>query len=331
MYESVGVFGYPGPVCVRAGAFGRGGPGDGRITQSETAPLQTEPRVPVLILGDLPAGLAASAVLIGLALFVLVMLAVRFGRDAAPAPGRLAAANAITLARLVVFAGLGGFGAASLAFAPEAGAAPGWIPALAYGLAALADGLDGFVARRTGTESAFGARLDAEADALGMAAASGIAVLIAGVLPLWYLAAGFGRYLFGAALFVERRLGRGLSPLPPSPFRRRLAGFQMGLLAVCLAPGIEPGWALPSTLALGIPFLAGFARDYLIASGRLDPEGAGSRRPVARLQGLRFPLSRLAALLACALGILKLAGLSTGAWGLAALFFAWLILPQRAR
>ena len=329
MYESVGVLGYPGPVCVRAGAFGGGGPGDGRITQSETATLQTEPRVPVLILGDLPAGLAASAGLISLALFVLVMLAVRFGRDAAP--GRLGAANAITLARLVVFAGLGGFGAASLAFAPEAGAAPGWIPALAYGLAALADGLDGFVARRTGTESAFGARLDAETDALGMAAASGIAVLIAGALPLWYLAAGFGRYLFGAALFAERRLGRGLSPLPPSPFRRRLAGFQMGLLAVCLAPGIEPEWALPSTLALGGPFLAGFARDYLIASGRLDPEGAASRRPVARLEGLRVPLSRLAALLACALGILKLAGLSTGSWGLAALFFAWLILPQRAR
>ena len=286
-------------------------------------------------MGDLPGGLAASAGLISLALFVVVMLAVRFGRNGAPPPGRLGAANAITLARLVVFAGLGGFGAASLAFAPEAGTALGhalsWAPALAYGLAALADGLDGFVARRTGTESAFGARLDAETDALGMAAASGIAVLIAGVLPLGYLAAGFGRYLFGAALFAERRLGRGLSPLPPSPFRRRLAGFQMGLLAVCLAPGIEPEWALPSTLALGGPFLAGFARDYLIASGRLDPDGAGSRRLVARLQGLRFPASRMAALLAATFGILKLAGLPTGAWGLAALFFAWLILPRRAR
>ncbi len=278
-----------------------------------------------MTLGDLPGGLAASAGLIGLALFVLVVRAVRFGRDGAPAPGRLGAANAITLARLVVFAGLGGFMAVSLAFVREAGDALGWVPALAYGLAALADGLDGVVARRTGTESAFGARLDAETDALGMAAASGIAVLIVGVLPLWYLAAGFGRYLFGAALFVERRLGRELADLPPSPFRRRLAGFQMGLLAVCLVPGIEPEWALPSTLALGIPFLAGFARDYLLASGRLDPQGAGSRRMVARLQGLRRIVSRPAVLLAAALGILGLAGFPTGWWGLAAVFFGCLI------
>ena len=296
---------------------------------SETAPLQAELRVPVLTLGDLPGGLEASASLIGLALFVLVVRAVRFGRDGAPAPGRLGAANAITLARLVVFAGLGGFMAVSLAFVGEAGDALGWAPALAYGLAALADGLDGFVARRTGTESAFGARLDAETDALGMAAASGIVVLLAGVLPLWYLLAGFGRYLFGAALFVERRLGRQLADLPPSPFRRRLAGFQMGLLAVCLVPGIEPEWALPSTLALGVPFLAGFLRDYLLASGRLDPRGAGSRRVVARLQGLRPSVSRLAALLAAALGILKLAGFPTGSWGLAAFFFGWLIFAGR--
>ena len=298
----------------------------------ETAPLHAELRVPVLTLGDLPGGLAASAGLIGLALFVLVMRAVRFGRNGAPPPGRLGTANAITLARLVTFAGLGGFVAVSLAFVPETGHALGhalgWAPALAYGLAALADGLDGFVARRTGTESAFGARLDAETDALGLAAASGIVVLLAGVLPFWYLLAGFGRYLFGAALFVERRLGRRLADLPPSPFRRRLAGFQMGLLAVCLVPGIEPEWALPSTLALGIPFLAGFVRDYLLASGRFDPDGAGSRRLVARLQGLRFLVSRMSVLLAAILGALKMAGLSTGAWGLAAFFFGWLILPD---
>ena len=340
MHESVGVVGYGGPVRVRSGAFGRW-PGDGRIAigsagsggaraapaprRTRSRPLQAEPRGSVLTLGDLPGGLAGSAGLIGLALFVLVMRAVRFGRNGAPAPGRLGAANAITLARLVVFAGLGGVATVSLAFVPETGGALGWAPAVAYGLAALADGLDGFVARRTGTESAFGAQLDAETDALGMAAASAIAVLLAGVLPFWYLLAGFGRYLFGAALFVERRLGRRLADLPPSPFRRRLAGFQMGLLAVCLVPGIEPGWALPSTLALGIPFLAGFVRDYLLASGQLDPRGAGSRRVVARLQGLRPSVSRLAALLAAALGILKLAGFPTGSWGLAAFFFAWLI------
>ena len=203
----------------------------------------------------------------------------------------------------------------------------GWLPCLTYGAAALADFADGVIARRTGSASLFGAELDAEADAVGMAAASGIAVLVVGVLPLWYLLAGFGRYLFGAALSVERRLGRRLTDLPDSPFRRRLAGFQMGLFAVCLAPGIQREWALPSTLALGIPFLAGFTRDYLVVTGRLHPDGEGSRRFVLLLGRLRTPASRTFALLAAALGALKLAGLPTGALAVGAFFFAWLLTP----
>ena len=216
---------------------------------------------------------------------------------------------------------------AVLVFAPGAVAALGWIPAVAYGLAALMDGLDGFVARRTGSESAFGARLDAESDALGLAAASGIAVLLSGTLPLWYLLAGLGRYLFGAALFVEQRLGCQLRDLPPSPFRRRLAGFQMGLVAVCLAPFIEPEWAPPATLALGVPFLVGFARDYLLTTGRIDPESTASHRLLDYLQKLRPSACRASAALTAVLTILKLAGLPTGSWALATFFFAWLILP----
>ena len=127
-------------------------------------------------------------------------------------------------------------------------------------------------------------------------------MLFSGTLPVWYLLAGFGRYLFGAALSVERRLGRSLRDLPESPFRRRLAGFQMGLVAVCLAPFIEPEWAPPATLALGGPFLAGFARDYLLRTGRIDPESAGSRSLIARLQKLRRPVSGTAAMVAAVLG-----------------------------
>ena len=164
-----------------------------------------------------------------------------------------------------------------------------------------------------------------------MAAGTGIAVLWSGVLPPWYLLAGFGRYLFGAALFLEARLGRRLRELPPSPFRRRLAGFQMGLVTVCLAPFVEPEWAPPATLALGVPFLLGFGRDYLIASGRLDPDSAASRRFLSRLARLRSPASGAAAVLAAALGVAKLAGLPTGSWFLAAFFFACVVRRAPAR
>lgn len=267
----------------------------------------------------LAGGLAGFAILFGVVAFA--------AREPAPVP--LGLANRLTLTRLAVLATLAGTGFAAPVFAEARLVLGGWIPCLAYSLAALGDYADGALARRTKSASAFGARLDAEADALGMAAASGIAVLGSGTLPLWYLVAGLGRYLFGAALFVEARFGRRLNELPPSPFRRRLAGFQMGLVAVCLAPFIEPEWAPPSMLALGVPFLAGFARDYLIVSGRLDPDGDGSRRFLSLLEKLRSPACGAAAVLAAGLGAAKLAGFPAGSWALAFFFFAWLLRSPR--
>lgn len=277
------------------------------------------------ILGIVFAGLPLGGGLAGFAiLFGVVAFAAR-----EPAPAPLGLANRLTLARLAVIAALAGCALAA-AVTPEARRAlAGWTPCVVYTLAVLGDYADGAIARRTRTTSRFGARLDAEADALGLAAASGIAALGSGVLPLWYLAAGFARYLFGGALLLEARLGRRPRELPPSAFRRRLAGFQMGLVAVCLAPFIEPAWAPPATLALGAPFLAGFGRDYLIASGRLDPDGLRSRRFLSRLERLRSPASGAAAVLAVVLGAAKLAGLPTGSWFLAAFFFAWLMRPPR--
>lgn len=279
----------------------------------------------VFAAGILFTGLPLAGGLLGLTIFVGVVAFA--ASETAPRP--LGLANRLTLTRLAVLAALAGAGL-STTVAPGAGRVlAGWIPCLCYTAAALADAADGAIARRTRTASAFGARLDAEADALGLAAASGIAVFARETLPGWYLFAGFGRYLFGAARFVEERFGRRQSELSPSPFRRRLAGFQMGLVAVCLAPFIEPEWTPPSTLALGVPFLIGFGRDYLIGSGRLDPESAGSRRLTRFLERLRRPVGATALVMAAALGLLKLVGFPAGSWGLAVFFFGWLILPGR--
>ena len=91
------------------------------------------------------------------------------------------------------------------------------------GLAVVAlvlDGVDGWVARRTGTVSALGARFDMEVDAFLILVLS---VYVAGSVGPWVLAIGAARYAFwaaGAAGAVAAR-GRcrratGASPSPRS-------------------------------------------------------------------------------------------------------------------
>ncbi len=233
----------------------------------------------------------------------------------------------LTLARLGVFSGLGGY----CAFAVGAGISdPGWFPAVAYGTATLADGIDGVLARRYGLVSDFGALFDRETDAMGHATACAAAVLVLGSLPIWFFPAGFARYFFALGLRIEAVAGRARKELDPSRFRRRLAGFQMGLLAVCLIPGLTTRWSTPAAIVLGVPFLAGFVRDYLVASGRLDPAGARWTDLANRLAATRKPAALTSAalalvLLAAALG----AGLPTGPLALGAFLLAWLLTPAR--
>jgi len=54
--------------------------------------------------------------------------------------------------------------------------------------------------------------------------------------------------------------------------RRRLAGFQMGILAVFLWPIARPPSTLLAELIIGVPLLIGFIRDWLLVSGALDPD-----------------------------------------------------------
>ncbi len=258
-------------------------------------------------------------IVVAVALFGLVLLRVLpergHHRAVDGAPLSFGPANWLTLIRLGLFSALGGYGA----FALTGGEASGWFPAIAYGAAVLADALDGVLARRSGAATEFGALFDLETDALGMAAASVAAVLVAGTLAPWYLLAGFARYLFALGLAIESALGRRTRPLDPNPFRRRLAGFQMGLLVACLIPEVPPRWIAPAALALGVPFLVGFARDYLVVTERIIAP--------ANTRWLRFrkPAAFTAAVLLLAGGI---AGFLSGPVALSALLFAWLVHPS---
>ena len=110
--------------------------------------------------------------------------------------------------------------------------------ALLVTLAAVAlalDAVDGWVARRTGTATALGARFDGEVDAFLILALS---VYVAPAYGAWVLAIGAARYLFLAG---EWLLPWMRAPLPPRRWRRVVAATQGVVLTVAAAEGPAPG------------------------------------------------------------------------------------------
>jgi phosphatidylglycerophosphate synthase len=148
-----------------------------------------------------------------------------------PGPGS-GAANRVTLGRSALVLSI-----AALALQPDV-AAPGLRAAVVLlgAVALLLDGVDGWVARRTGTGTPFGARFDMETDAFLILALS-ILAWRAGPVGPWIMGIGALRYLFVAAGKVWPVLER---ELPPS-FRRKLVCVVQGIaLLVVVAPWIPP-------------------------------------------------------------------------------------------
>lgn len=176
--------------------------------------LQLAPAYPYLVIGGFAVAGVAIARLAGRHL-----------------PGRsFGAANQVTLLRVALTALLLGL----IGEAPSP--ALGWF---ALGLAVpalLLDGVDGWLARRCGTVSGFGARFDLEADALLIA----VLALLAWRLDKagdWVLLAGALRYAFVAAGRVAPWLRRGL---PYSRRRQTVCVIQVAALLWCLAPWSTP-------------------------------------------------------------------------------------------
>ena len=121
--------------------------------------------------------------------------------------------------------------------------------ALLVTLAAVAlglDAVDGWVARRTGTATALGARFDGEVDAFLILALS---VYVAPACGAWVLAIGAARYLFLAG---EWLLPWMRAPLPPRRWRKVVAATQ-GVVLTVAAAGVLP---LALTQALLVAALA---------------------------------------------------------------------------
>lgn len=143
----------------------------------------------------------------------------------------LGACNVVTLIRTALVALLAG-----AIFAPEA-------PWLVFTLAIIAfasDGLDGWLARRAGLSSVFGARFDMEADAL-LGAVLAMILLTHGTVGPAILVLGFSRYVFVAAGWIWPALQGELSQ---SYRRKTICVVQVAALIALVCP-LTPDAALP--------------------------------------------------------------------------------------
>jgi len=123
----------------------------------------------------------------------------------------------------------------------------GWMALLAL----ILDGVDGKVARATGSQSEFGARFDMELDALFILGLC-VAVLALGKAGIWVLALGLIRYAFMAASHVVHWLN---SPLPESFRRKTVCVWQIVTLLVAVLPPVTDLFA-SITLATALALLA---------------------------------------------------------------------------
>jgi phosphatidylglycerophosphate synthase len=179
------------------------------------------------------------------------------------------AANAVTAARAAGVAFL--LGVWGEAAAQGAAPAPGlrWVLAAIAGLALASDGIDGWLARRHGLASDFGARFDMETDAL-LVLALALLVMEAGQATAFVLLSGALRYLFVAAGRVVPALAR---PLGPSWRRKFVCVAQTALLIAALPPAV-PAQAGQVLCATGLGLLIySFAVDCagMLSGGRGSP------------------------------------------------------------
>ena len=201
-----------------------------------------------------------TAAAVGIAACELALLGYGLDRNRrapeAPLLPALGVANAMTLARGLLVAGVGGF---LLAGAPAGDLV--WTPGALFLCAVALDGVDGVAARRLGRVTELGSFLDVEFDSLGLLA--GVLVGIAwGQLPPWYLLAGLARYAFVAGATRRRRRGLPVRALPDSARRQALSVAQMLVVGGALFPVVGPPATWAAATAALVPFLWGFLVDW---------------------------------------------------------------------
>ncbi|MFF6994739.1 CDP-alcohol phosphatidyltransferase family protein [Streptomyces sp. NPDC008313] len=252
---------------------------DARLVQQETA-LGAGVQLLLLALLGTAIGMGPAGWLTGLA-FALATWAVLNRALRRSRPRSFGPANRVTLGRATLVGGVTALVADSFRSSPPV--------TLLVGLTAVAlilDGVDGKVARRTGTCSALGARFDMEVDAFLILVLS---VYVAASQGVWVLAIGAMRYVFVAA---ARFLPWLNAPLPPSTARKTVAALQ-GIVLLVAGAGILPHPVTTALVALALATLTwSFGRDIAwLHTTRNRPaprlavtDTAPARRPVEERQ-----------------------------------------------
>jgi len=194
-----------------------------------------------LVSAQIALSVSPGGMIIGWLGFALTLVLLFRYRAAHPFP-RFGPANGVTLIRAGLACLLFGFLIPPTPSLAALSAAP------LGGLALLADGLDGWLARRTGLASVLGARFDMETDAALILALALLAALLTPV-GAWIILSGCLRYLFVTAMFLWPWLA---APLPPRPNRRRQCVVQAGSLVLLLIPA----WTDPLSDWIGAAGLA---------------------------------------------------------------------------
>jgi phosphatidylglycerophosphate synthase len=170
---------------------------------------------------------------------------------------RLGLCNLVTLGRAAMLAVL-----AALLMRPGGLADD---PALAWGAVVFAlaglvlDGVDGWLARRSGLASTFGARFDMEVDA-GLAAVLCVLVILSGKAGLWLIPLGFLRYAWVMAGALRPWL---TGPLPERFSRKAVCVVQIAALIALLAPVVTPPVSTLIAAAATLALVWSFAVDAL--------------------------------------------------------------------
>ncbi|MFI5956264.1 CDP-alcohol phosphatidyltransferase family protein [Cryptosporangium sp. NPDC051539] len=177
-------------------------------------------------------------------------------------------ANAVTLARCTLVGGV-------TALAAESFSGPDhrWALVVIAFVAWLMDGIDGQVARRTGTATALGGRFDGEVDSI---LALVLSLYLAQSLGVWVIAIGALRYAYVAAGWFLPFL-RG--DLPRRQSRSAIAA-ALGFVLVAAASGVLPTPAAAALVGLSLAVVGwSFARDIRFLH-RADAAGRAVTSPV---------------------------------------------------